>query len=176
MTMAKAESLISQSHKKAFRNPWVLGLIGMLLVVLAINIAMIVTAFVTSPGLVSKNYYANEIALQKHIIDRMRAREALGWKVTLRMPHPIVTALPGEVWFAVNDRQGKPVSGAKVVLHAYRPSNAGDDFEVPLHESSPGKYSTNMSFPLKGIWDLIVTVDHGKDSYEVARRVAALAP
>lgn len=44
----------SQSSNRAFRNPWVLAWIGGFLLVLGVNIAFIVTAIMTNPGLVEK--------------------------------------------------------------------------------------------------------------------------
>ena len=50
---------ISQSNNRAFRNPWVIAWIALVVIVLAVNIAMITLAVTTNPGLVDKDYYEN---------------------------------------------------------------------------------------------------------------------
>ena len=49
--------MISQDNKQAMRNPWLLGWLGILAVVITVNIIFIVTAFKTYPGLVDDDYY-----------------------------------------------------------------------------------------------------------------------
>ena len=48
---------ISQDNPNAWRNPWVLGWLALVAVVLVVNAVMITIAFVTNPGLVTEDYY-----------------------------------------------------------------------------------------------------------------------
>lgn len=163
---------LSQSNKQALRNPWVLGWLAMVSIVLAVNIGMITTAVVTNPGLVNEDYYEQGRSYEKNVLKQIAARNALGWQVSLEVPELTPLAAPAPYRFTAVDDRGLPLGGAEVVLMAYRPSDAKADFRVPLLETAPGQYQAQVEFPLKGIWDLIIQVKRGEDHYDMARRIS----
>lgn len=166
---------VSQSSKRALRNPWVLGWLALVAVVLGVNIFMITLAFVTNPGLVSKDYYEKGRSYERTVQSRMAARSALGWDLALEAPGQIVLQRPAAFRLHVADKVGLPLGGAEVTMRAFRPSDADADFVMPLAEVTAGQYVGDLQFPLKGVWDLIVEVRQGENSYEIARRVSVLA-
>jgi nitrogen fixation protein FixH len=167
-------ALISQSNKQAFRNPWVLGWIAMVTIVFSVNIYFITTAFTTTPGLVSKHYYDAGRDLEERINSRAAERSKLGWSLELETGE-IHMARPATFRLGARDKAGKPLTGAQVVAHAYRPSDSAADFSTSLFEKSPGQYEAMVTFPLKGRWDLVVDVKQGESNSEVPRRIAVLA-
>ncbi|BAO44585.1 conserved hypothetical protein [Thiolapillus brandeum] len=165
----------SQHNKQAFRNPWVLGWIAGILLVLAVNVAFIVTAVVTNPGLVDKNYYEKGRDQEQHFIEQQLTRDRLGWQMKLEAIDTPVAGQPVRYTFNIVDTSGVAIDGDKATLHAYRPSDMTADFDLPMQEIAPGVYSAELTFPLKGIWDLSAVLVKGEDSLKVTRRISVEA-
>ncbi|WP_456444690.1 FixH family protein [Thiolapillus sp.] len=165
----------SQDSKQAFRNPWVLGWIAGILVVLGVNVAFIVAAVVTNPGLVEKDYYEKGRDQEQHFIQQRLARNRLGWQMKLEAVSTPVAGEPVRYTFNIVDTSGVAVDGDKATLHAYRPSDVKADFDLPMQEIAPGVYSAELTFPLKGVWDLSAVLVKGEDSLKVTRRISVEA-
>ncbi len=165
----------SQKSKKAFRNPWVLGWIGGILLVLGVNAAFIVTAIMTNPGLVDKNYYEKGKVQEQNFITQREVRNRLGWQMKLDAVHKPVIGESARYTFNVVDTKGIPIDGDKAVIHAYRPSDVNADFSTEMQEIAPGVYSVELIFPLKGIWDLSAILIKGEDSLKVTQRISVLS-
>ncbi len=167
--------MISQDNKQAMRNPWVLGWLALLITVIGVNVAFIATAFITSPGLVDEHYYEKGRDHEKNFQQKMEARSRLGWNITLQTPEKITVAKPTTYSVNVVDRLGNPLKGARVSLQAYRPSDASADFTTELEPIADGVFQSKLPLPLKGIWDLTVTVTQGEEVLSTARRVIVQA-
>ncbi len=154
----------------AFRSPWVWGWIAMVVVVFLANLTMVVIARVTSPGLVVRDYYEKGKNYNKTLKARA-AEDALGWNATITSPDGLLVDRPSRITFSVVDSKGRPVDADYVELHSFRPSDAGADFSVPLTEISPGVYEGSVVYPLPGIWDIIVSVKRGDDTFESPQRI-----
>lgn len=163
--------MISQDNKRAMRNPWVLGWLGLLVVVVLVNVIFIATAFNTSPGLVDEDYYEKGRYHDANYQEKMAARNRLGWNIRLQLPGSIKQGQA--VNFSVNvvDRIGNPLKDARVTLHAYRPSDASADMQTDLERIAEGVFQSKLSLPLKGIWDINITVTQGEESLKSSRRV-----
>jgi len=170
LTMKKDQ--ISQDNPKALKNPWVLGWLSLLLVVLAVNIGFITLAITTNPGLVDKNYYENAKDYEENLIKYRNARTALGWSYQANFPsNPIINTR--ELYrVSVVDKVGQPLTAATIKLNAYRPSDASADFETTLSEVGAGIYEGYVAFPLKGIWDIKVNITRDEDRYDFTRRAS----
>ncbi len=175
-TVQKKRPRISQHNKEAFRNPWVLGWIGAIVFVFLVNLGFIITAIVTNPGLVDKNYYERGRDLEREFITVRKTRERLGWQMTLNAVHKPVINEPARYTFKVVDREGRPVIGDRAELRAYRPSDADSDFRTEMRQIAPGVYSAELVFPLKGIWDLTAVLHKGGDALEITRRISVRTP
>lgn len=167
---------ISQDNPRAWRNPWVIGLVSLIAIVLAVNIFMISLAFITSPGLVVEDYYEQGRNYEQDINEKLAAWNALGWTVQSDFP-PKPKMLQKENYrVTLVDKNGQPLTEAQVRLKAYRPSDADADFSQIMTEIYPGIYETQVSFQLKGAWELNVYIDHGEDSYQTSSPVFVSAP
>ncbi len=164
--------MISQDNKQAMRNPWVLGWLALLVTVVLINIIFIVTAFNTSPGLVDEDYYEKGRYHDANYQKTMDARNRLGWSITLQTPSSITLGQPANFSVNVVDRVGNPLKDAKVTLQAYRPSDASADLNTELERIADGVFQSKLQLPLKGIWDINVTVAQGEDSLNTSRRIS----
>lgn len=167
---------ISQDNKSALRNPWVLGWLTLLVTVLGVNIAFIVTAFKTSPGLVEEGYYEKGRDHEKNFQKKIEARNRLGWDISLQTPEEITLGSQSVYSINIVDKVGMPLRGAMVSLQAYRPSDASADIQTEMQSIADGVYQTSINLPLKGIWDLRVKVQHGEDELEMTRRIIVRAP
>lgn len=169
---------ISQDNKQAMRNPWVLGWLGLLVTVLAVNVIFIVTAFKTTPGLVEDDYYEKGRDVEQNFHKKMEARNRLGWDIKLQAPAEILVGQAYTYHVNIVDKVGMPVKDVSVGMQAYRPSDANEDIRMPMEAVSgaSGVYQVRLALPLKGIWDLKVQVASGDDELDISRRISVVAP
>ncbi|MDX1592984.1 MAG: FixH family protein [Gammaproteobacteria bacterium] len=148
-----------------------IGWLALVAVVLLANVTMVVLAVTTSPGLVVEDYYERGRAYAE-----TRAAQKLAhpdtWEVRLDLPQPVRLGIPVGVRVAAKDERGLPVHAERARFFAYRPSDAKADFEQPMVTEAPGVVGAEVTFPLPGIWDLIVQVESGDKVYDMARRIA----
>jgi len=161
---------ISQDNPNALKNPWVLGIIGFLLLVITVNTIFIYNAFKHRPNLVVDNFYerGKAYAMKEAAIDQ---EKQLGWNGLIMSPPEsrVNQSQPYEVLI-----QGKNSAGLdldSVTLFAYRPSDMDADFTVPMNKMSAGRYSVDIAFNLPGSWDLIVEAKRGEDEFLITRRI-----
>jgi nitrogen fixation protein FixH len=132
---------------------------------------MVLLAVTTSPGLVVEDYYERGRAYaETRAAQRLARPEA--WQVRLQLPDNIFLGVPASLRVAATDENGLPVRADMARLFAYRPSDAGADFEAPMATEAPGVVGTEVTFPLPGVWDLIVQVRSGERVYDLARRIS----
>jgi FixH len=158
--------MLSQKNKKCWRNPWFVGMMGVVVTALLVNSVLIWYALHRRSTLVDHEYSTRDRKSDTETIDDIQAQNALAWKITIKLPKMVVLATPAAYEINVADRQGAPVSGEMEVV-AYRASDADKDFAIPFREVSSGKYQGYISFPLKGYWELRIRVKRGKDVFEV---------
>jgi nitrogen fixation protein FixH len=158
----------------AWRSPWVIGWIALIVVVLAVNAVMIFLAFATNPGLVRADYYEGGREVERTIASRME--DGPGWTMKIDTPDGIQANRPTVVRFVLVDKVGQPAAPDDVVFYAYRPSDAGLDFSLPMLEEAPGRYAVEVQFPLAGIWDTLVAARAGDNEYSLGQRVSVAQP
>lgn len=173
--IAMANNKISQDNPSAWRNPWVIGWIALVLIVLIVNGVMISLAFITNPGLVTEDYYEKGQDYEQNINKMIAARKELGW--TFQTDFPTDPVMNQAAHYSVNvvDKYGVALSEAKVFLHAYRPSDADADFSVEMIETINGRYEAKIKYPLKGFWEYTIDVKRDEDVYKFTRRASVLA-
>lgn len=158
--------MISQDSKKGLRNPWFLGMIGLMAVVMGVNGVFIWLSLQNRPALVDRDYSVKNRKSDTAALSSLEAHRALAWQTTVKQPSTIAMNLPATYEIGVADRAGTPVSGTMEVK-AYRASDAGRDFTTAFRETSPGNYQGYISFPLKGYWELRIRVKRGEETFEV---------
>ncbi|MDE2117943.1 MAG: FixH family protein [Betaproteobacteria bacterium] len=157
--------MISQHNKKGLHNPWLLGMLGLIILVLGVNGTFIWYATHDRSTLVDREYNTKDRKTGASVISELREQKALAWKTTIKQPKPIVMGSPAGYEISVVDREGKPVSGM-LEVEAYRASDESRDFTTAFREVSPGNYQGYVSFPLKGYWELRIRVRRGEDVFE----------
>jgi nitrogen fixation protein FixH len=155
--------------KSAWRSPWVIAWIAMLVVFFTMNVVMIYLAQSNNPGLVVEDFYERGQDYEKNMLKR-QARNP-GWQMEVDLPKKIAVDEAVICRFKVTDKEGSPVDPTEVIFYAYRPSDAKRDFSVPMQKVGPGLYQAEVSFPLKGAWDALVSAKQGKDEYNTPKRI-----
>lgn len=159
--------MISQYNKKGWRNPWVFGLIGLVLSGVLINGVFLWNALGEDRStLVDREYSTKNRKTGAEVVKEIETQNALAWKTTIKQPKFVALDAPVVYEITVLDRQGLPVSG-QVEVTAYRASDAAQDFTVPFKESSAGNYQGTMRFPLKGYWKLRIRVVRNQEVFEI---------
>ena len=121
-------------------------------------------ATTTHSGVITENAYQKGLNYNQYIT-AYDQQEMLGWNGDIGYTQPAL-------FFQLNDKQGQPIVGAKVVAHISRATKSGLDFEVLLYHKAEGKYESNaMNFPLKGQWDIRVVAEWNQQKYQQSKRI-----
>ncbi len=159
--------MISQSNKSGLRNPWVWGILTLIVVVLSVNATFIWYATRDSRStLVERDYKTKDRKSNEEVLSELREQHALAWQTEIKRPKSVVMNVPATYEISVTDRESKAVSGEVEVI-AYRASDATKDFTVPFKEVAPGRYQGAISFPLKGYWEMHIRVRRGEERFGV---------
>lgn len=160
--------MISQNNKSGLRNPWVWGMLALIVVVLAVNATFIWFATKgTRSTLVERDYKTHDRKSNEEELKELSTKRALSWQTDIKRPKSVTMGIPAAYEIDIKDRAGKPVSGSMDV-DAYRPSDAGKDFTTAFKEVAPGRYQGYINFPLKGYWELHIRVQRGDEKFGVA--------
>lgn len=158
----------------AWRSPWVIGWIGLVVVVLAVNLTMLVLAVATNPGLVNEDYYERGQDYERTMVSRL-LRDP-GWTLSTDYPSDVRPGEPTTLRVFLVDKAGQPVTPDRVTFFAYRPSDKSMDFSSALVEEAKGRYAAQVAFPLFGAWDTLVAVEQGGEEYTTGARINVVRP
>ncbi|HET7832579.1 MAG TPA: FixH family protein [Gallionella sp.] len=167
--------MISQESKKAWSNPWALGFMGFIVLVVTVNGLFIWFTQHNRFSLVDHEYSTKDRKSDTNELKEIEAHRALGWKTSIKVPKGVVMNSPAAYEISVVDRDNAPVSGTMEV-EAYRAADASKDFTTPFKEVSPGTYQGSISFPLKGFWELRIRVKRGDEVFGVDTKRFEVAP
>jgi nitrogen fixation protein FixH len=163
--------MMNAKKQSAWRSPWVWTIIGFFLVFLSANIYMLTLAGDSSPRLVNQDYYKRGEDYEENMLKRM-AKDP-GWVMKIEAPEFIDVAVPTTFVFTVFTKEGEPVDPDLVTFYAYRPSDGTHDFSQPMSKEAAGRYQTEVSFPLKGVWDILIAAKQGEEEYQTPYRFSA---
>jgi nitrogen fixation protein FixH len=159
--------MISQESKSGLRNPWVLGMLALIAVVLAVNATFIWYSMKADrSALVERDYKTKDRKANDTLLSELRAQQALAWQTEIKKPKSIVMGTPTVYEIGIKDREGVAVSGT-LEVEAYRGADASKDFTTPFREVAPGRYQGYINFPLKGYWELHIRIQRGEERFGV---------
>ncbi|MCG8426562.1 MAG: FixH family protein [Chromatiales bacterium] len=147
-----------------------MGWISLFVIFVIANIIMIYLA-ADRPGLVVDDYYERGQDYEENMLKRM-AKDP-GWKMKIDAPEFVDVGKPATFNFSVIDKSGVPIEPDSVTFYAYRPADARQDFSQVMTKIEPGKYQADITFPLLGVWDILVAVKQGEDEYTEDYRLSA---
>lgn len=182
--------MISQKHK-GWRNPWVFGLLAIILSGVLINGRFLWSVLNHPMRLLDDNYSVKgHNQYDAKWVQQQAERSTLGWQAKLHSPQQlkndsqamasaarfILLASPAELKFELKDRDGKPIQGVQVEINAQWPGDPTFDFKGTLYESAPGHYEGSMKFPRAGNWDLLIRAQHEDQQFDMEQKVFVAIP
>ncbi len=153
----------------AWRSPWIIGWFALIGVFLVVNGVMIYLAVTTNPGLVVEDYYDRGQDYERHLVSQM-AKDP-GWVMRAEVPRDIKAGQTRQIEFFVSDKSGQPLALDKVTFYAYRPSDVGLDFTLPMSVAALGHYVVDVSFAQMGVWDGVFSGRLGEDEHSHGKRL-----
>ncbi len=161
---------ISQQEGAALKNPWFLGIGLALLISMSGTFFLIYIAFKNPPNLVAENFYerGKDYEKMQQVID---AQQALGWTGSILLPSKRKVNETQQYEFLIQDKDALAIVLDTVDLYAYRASDKQADFSVEMVPSGPGKYIADITFPLKGAWEINVEAKRDEDVFLVNRKI-----
>ncbi len=172
MTDAKQDT---RDWSVAWKNPFVIAWIVILVIVLAVNFFMVSMAIVTNPGLVVDDYYEQGKRMDVILAEQKRM-EKIGWQLQVDLPI-MSEGKPEKITLNVLDKDNKPLVVDTAVLYFYRPSDRNLDGQLEMQATSQGgTYIQEFSLPLKGKWDLIMEVTKGDIRFNIGRSIMVQDP
>jgi len=118
------------------------------------------------PGTVSHDFQEKE-ALYNQYLQQVQEQHERGWQVRYGWIGKPRVGESTELVLLVQDRQGRPVSGASVSGSFLRTSNSRDDFGFEMREYDQGEYKVSIAMPLHGLWRMVLKVQRDDDHHEV---------
>ena len=162
--------MISAQLKNDLKNPWLRGILAIVGVTVLVNLAYIIYAYSFPPNLVAKDFYEKG---QNYFHEEIRREQEMrdAWRLQLLAPGKPKQNMEQDYRLYVMDHEGRAVNSGQVMLFAYRPDDAKNDFRQELRYVDSGTYAAMVRFTLPGTWDLIAQVRSGEQKYDVAQRI-----
>ncbi len=167
-------SVTEQKSASAWRSPWVISWVALVVVVLGVNLTMVYFAIASNPGLVVDDYYERGQHYEHTMLSNMKHRP--GWVLRDDIPKDVRAGEKTVVRFFLVDKAGQPVEPDRVTFYAYRPSDASRDFKAAMTEEGKGRYVAEVQFPLIGAWDTLFSVTKGADEFNEGKRISVERP
>jgi nitrogen fixation protein FixH len=154
-----------QSPRKSLWIPTLM--VGLMLLVVAVNGAMIFFAQSTFSGLDTTKAYQQGLAYNA-TLKEARANAALGWTARTEF-----TAIAGgrHIAITISSKDGDPVEGLHVVAHLVRPVSTAFDQLLILHHEGSGTYGADLALPAGGSWELRLTATGDGTTWQTMQRV-----
>lgn len=153
----------------AWKNPFVVGWVLILVLVVTVNFFMVSMAIVTNPGLTVPDFYEKGKNMAAIVAKREKMYE-MGWQVDLAMPKLIMGKTYSLELF-IKDKNNQPFDVDKATLFYYRISKKDDGNVEFTSSGTVGAYQSEISMPLKGKYELVLEVLKGEDKFLVSRVV-----
>jgi nitrogen fixation protein FixH len=139
-----------------YKSPWIIGWLSLVIVVLIVNGYMIMQSINNFPGLVVEDFYDRGQDYEENINTKLENNKR--WLPEFTLAESIELNQQTSIKFKISDKSGNAVVAEKLTLFVYRPSNSKKDFSIPMQISSDKQtYQAQISFPLKGKWDLLAS-------------------
>lgn len=186
MTARACRGSDHQPDRRGRVIPWLF--VAAFLVVIAANTVMMVLAISSFSGIATEDSFRRGIGYNM-VLETEARQQARGWRVDLRFtpagdragdgagtmvgPGAQAGGRHGMVALAVTDRDGAALTGATVAARFLRPTRAGTDFDARLAEVGAGRYQVAVDLPLRGVWDVRLTITRGEATHHANRRLVA---
>lgn len=129
-------------------------------VIAAVDGIFIYLAVSTQTGVVTDRAYENGLAFNE-MLARAAKQDRLGIQQHATFKDGIL------VW-DLNNRDGSPLTGARVTAHLFRPVASGHDFTVDVPALTPGRYQTRLALPMHGEWAVRLKAEWNTHQYQTS--------
>lgn len=126
-------------------------LLGFFAVIFAANVVFVWFAADSWSGLAAEESYRRGLDYNR-VLDRASRQNALGWTTDAGFEQ--TGANTGALSLVLRDGDGAAIENRDVAAFLSRPVGAGQNFEVDLPMSSPGRYANRIVLPAPGQWDV----------------------
>lgn len=143
--------------------PWIIA--ACMSVVVAVNVGMVTFALRTFPGKAPGGEGFDLSNRYNAVIERVHQETSLGWAVGADADgrgHPILV---------MTGADHAPLVHARIVANADRPVGNAMRTPVAFAETTPGHYVGDVSLPLQGQWELMLTASVGGHDVTATRRI-----
>lgn len=144
---------------------------GALLVTLIGTQVSVLAAVLDDPTFSTEpDYYRKAVDWDAHMA-RTRSSQALGWSTRVRVePAASATGTPS-LTLAISDRNGQPISGARLRALAFFNADAARPLALAPAEVAPGEYRASFGAHHAGVWELRLTAERAAERYETSLRL-----
>jgi nitrogen fixation protein FixH len=147
--------------------PWIF--VGGMLLVVAVNGALIFFAFDSWTGLAADHAYERGRQYNR-ALQASERQDALGWSLHAHLyREPSGAAMVVEAL----DREGRGLEGLVVEVLLERPLGKPDPQRVMLVPEGPGRYAGRLAALAKGQWNVLIAASSGTERMYATQRLAA---
>lgn len=138
-----------------YKSPLLLAWLFLVLMAMIGTIYMVIQANSGFPGLVVDDFYERGQDYEENIKKKLKNNEK--WVTAFQVAQAYQNK-PLSIHFSIKNKAGKFVITENITLYAYRPSDSGQDFSVPMIlDANKESYKADMTFASKGKWDLLAS-------------------
>jgi nitrogen fixation protein FixH len=130
---------------------WPVAIVGVLVVTVGANVALIVAARDPNAYVVEPHYYEKALAWDSTMAIARRSA-ALGWQVDATLHGWTPSGTPLVVQLA--DSAGAAVAGAQVRAELLNNLSPEHPVRAALAEAGGGRYAANVPLPRTGLWEI----------------------
>ncbi len=149
-------------------NPWPLGLTLALGLFMAVQITVVSLAASTFEGLDDVEYYRHGIEYGQEIA-RQKMQKSLEWRIEFNLHQGIPSDQPYPLRVRLQNKDGKPITGADAKLKMGRPATVAQDQLLEMTEVGPGIHEVTVT-PQAGAWRFDLTVEKGDTLVKASKR------
>jgi nitrogen fixation protein FixH len=138
---------------------WPVIVVALLMVGVGANVGLMLVAAGDASFAVEPDYYQKALRWDETMAQETR-NAALGWSVVAAFEP---AARPGEVKLTarVNDRMGRAIEGARVLVETFHSARASHVLAAALVPEAAGRYAATLPLGRPGIWEVRLRVERG---------------
>ncbi len=112
--------------------------------------------------------------ISEHLKQRDR-QNRLGWQITVENLDRLRVNQTSEISVRVQDRDGAPLTEARVRLLLSRPAQRAPDSVVSFTPGNAGVYRASLHLTEPGQWHALLRIEHGNDAIEMEQPIVSVA-
>jgi nitrogen fixation protein FixH len=136
--------------------------------VAAMNVVMIYLGSSSWTGLTTKSSYERGVHYNE-TLQQVERQSALGWRSDFEFQSGGGNS--GRLTVTLTDRSGHGIDKLEVEGTAIRPTSEGADQTLAFSAQGGGRYTSEVTLPLPGQWDILVRAAGQSEIYRTRHRI-----